>query len=139
MAIAILIANVYRLAIVSWTILLVGLFMPFAFGMYWRAANKSGAIAAFWGGFISWLIGSMYVYPTTSENNMVEGVVEFEDAVWDAVVISSTPAVIVSLVMLVVVSLLTRHRDPPMSLTDVDGRPLPLENRLGVLLPRDLL
>ncbi len=137
--IGILIANVYRLATVSWAILLVGLFMPFAFGMYWRWANKSGAIAAFLGGFASWLAGMFYFFPTTRAVNTSEGVLSLEDAVWDAVYISCTPAVIVSLLLMVAVSLITRHHDLPRTLTDVDGQPLPLENRLGILPPRNLL
>jgi SSS family transporter len=137
-AIAILIANVYRLATISWAILLVGLFVPFALGMYWRSANDKGAIAGFVGGFASWLAGMVYFYPTAMAANTVDQVLEIEGAVWDAVYISCTPAVLVSLVLMLAVSLLTGRRNPPIQLTDVDGNPLPLDKRLGTLAPRDL-
>jgi hypothetical protein len=34
---------------------------------------------------------------------------------------------------------LTHRRDLPRPLTDVDGSPLPLTSRLGILPPRDLV
>jgi Na+/proline symporter len=136
--IAVAIANVYRLATISWSILLVGLFVPFALGMYWKLANASGAMAAFLGGFITWLVGTFYVYPTTKVANTIEGELAMEDAVWDAVYISSTPAIFVSLLLMLVVSFITQSRDPAIPLTDADGQPLALEKRLGAVMPRDM-
>jgi Na+/proline symporter len=136
--IAISFANVYRLATISWAILLVGLFVPFALGMYWRSANGSGATAGFIGGFVSWLAGTLYFYPATKAANTIDGVLEIEDALWDAVYISCTPAVLVSLLLMIAVSLLTGRRNPPIPLTDADGKPLPLDRRLGTMMPRDL-
>jgi SSS family transporter len=132
------IANIYRLATISWSLLLVGLFVPFAFGMYWRKANRSGAVAAFLGGFLAWLAGVVWMYPTTRAHNTLGGEVDFQAALWDAVYIASTPAVLVSLVALVAVSWITGRRDPPLPLTDVDSQPLPLRQRLGVLAPREM-
>lgn len=137
--IAVLIANVYRLATISWAILLVGLFVPFACGMYWPMANRSGAIASFAGGFFTWLVGAFYFFPATRAANTLDGVLSLEDAVWDTVYISCTPAVIVSLLAMFLVSLLTRRSDRPLALTDVDCQPLPLKGRLGILAPRDML
>ena len=88
MGIAAAIATVYRLATISWAILLVGLFVPFAFGMYWKRANRSGALAAFVGGFLTWLGGTFYFYPATKAANTVDGVLALEEAVWDAVYIA---------------------------------------------------
>ncbi|MBM4082233.1 MAG: hypothetical protein FJ278_21190, partial [Planctomycetes bacterium] len=136
--IALAVANIYRLATISWSLLLVGLFAPFAFGMYWRKANRSGAMAAFLGGFLVWLAGVWLVFPTTRAQNTEAGEVDFQSATWDAVYIASTPAVLVSVMALVVVSLLTQRRDPPASLTDVDGQPLPLRDRLGFLRPKGI-
>ena len=139
LAIALAVANIYRLATISWSVLLVGLFAPFAFGMYWRKANRSGAIAGFVGGFLIWLVGLYYLLPITRLHSTVDGQVDVQTAVWDAVYIASTPAVLVSVVALVVISWVTQRQDPPLPLTDVDGQPLPLERRLGWLPPRDLL
>jgi SSS family solute:Na+ symporter len=137
--IAVAISNIYRLATISWSLLLVGLFVPFACGMYWRKANRSGAIAGFLGGFIAWLAGVFYLLPTTRAQNTLGEKVDLQNAVWDAVYIASTPAVLVSLVALVAVSLLTQRWDAPMPLTDVDGHRLPLRRRLGILPPQDIL
>jgi SSS family transporter len=67
--------------------------------------------------------------------NTTDGVLNYEDAVWDAVYISSTPALAVSILLMVVVSLATQRTDAPRPLTDVDGNPLPLSKRLGLLSP----
>ncbi len=137
--IALAISNIYRLATISWSLILVGLFVPFAFGMYWSKANRSGAVAAFFSGFVVWLIGVFRLLPTTRLHNTIDGAVDFQDSLWDAVYIASTPAVLTSLCALVIVSLLTQRWDPPSRLTDVDGDPLPLRKRLGILPPKDLL
>ena len=126
-------ATIYDLAMVAWSLLLVGLFAPFALGMYWKKANRSGAIASFLSGFATWAVLIIYYFPEALEMNAGDAGVAF----WDAVYIGSTPAFVVSLVAMVVVSLLTGKRDAPRPLTDVDGNPLPLANRLGNLWMRD--
>jgi len=136
--IAISISNIYRLATISWSLLLVGLFVPFACGMYWRRANRCGAIAAFLAGFVTWLVGVFSLLSTTRIQNTVDGELDVQTAIWDAVFIASTPAVVASLLAMVAVSLLTQRRDAPMPLTDVDGQPLPLRRRLGILPPKEL-
>jgi SSS family transporter len=131
--IALLAGTIYRLAMVAWSLLLVGLFAPFAFGMYWKKANRSGAIAAFLAGFASWIALIMYYYPSILEG--CGG--DVECGMWDAIYVASTPAFIISLVTIVVVSLLTQKRDAPRPLTDVDGNPLALTKRLGTMWMRD--
>jgi Na+/proline symporter len=133
------ISNIYRLATISWSLILVGLFVPFAFGMYWRKANRSGAVAAFLGGFLAWLAGVFWLLPTTRAHNTLGGEVDFQAALWDAVYNASTPAELVSVGAMIAVSWITHRRDPPRPLTDVDGQPLPLRQRLGFLTPRDML
>lgn len=134
-AIALLAGTIYKLAMVAWSLLLVGLFAPYAFGMYWQKANRSGAIAAFLGGFLAWLIGILAYYPQTIE--ACAG--DFECGLWDAIYISSTPAFLASVVLLVVVSLLTARRDPPRPIQDVDGKFMSPKNRLGILPLKDAL
>lgn len=133
--IALLAGTIYKLAMVAWSILLVGLFAPFAFGMYWKKANRSGAIAGFLGGFIAWIILLLYFLPTTME--ACAG--DFECGFWDAVYISSTPAFLASVILVVVISLLTQKADAPIPLTDVDGNPLVMKKRLGILPLKDAL
>jgi len=132
--IALVIGETYRLALMAWSVLLVGMFVPFAFGMYWQSANRSGALSAIVGGILTWIGAVCYYFPHTRAKHMTpEGVYEFADAAWDAVYIGSPPALVVSLVLMVVVSLATKKFDPPLPLTDADGNPLPLRKRLGFL------
>ncbi|MDD5468434.1 MAG: sodium:solute symporter family protein [Anaerolineales bacterium] len=133
--IALIAGTIYRLAMVAWSILLVGLFAPFAFGMYWKRANRSGAVAAFLGGLISWIFLVIYYFSTTIE--ACAG--DFECGFWDAVYIGSTPAFVISVVLMIVVSLLTQKQDAPRQLTDVDGKPLAMTRRLGILPLKDAL
>jgi len=132
-SVALLAGTIYRLAMVAWSLLLVGLFAPFAFGMYWKKANRSGAIAAFLAGFASWIAIIVYYYPSTLE--ACAG--DVECGLWDAIYVASTPAFIISLLTIIVVSLLTQKRDAPRPLTDVDGNPLALTKRLGAMWLRD--
>ena len=101
--IALLAGTIYKLAMVAWSLLLVGFFAPFAFGMFWKKANRSGAIAAFVGGFAAWVIGILAYYPQTIE--ACAG--DFECGLWDAIYISFHSGLPASVVLLVVVSLLT--------------------------------
>ncbi|MBN1149035.1 MAG: sodium:solute symporter family protein [Anaerolineales bacterium] len=133
--IALVAGTIYRLAMVAWSILLVGLFAPYAFGMYWKKTNRSGAVAAFLGGFISWIALVLYYYPTALE--ACAG--DFECGFWDAVYIGSTPAFLISVALVIVVSLLTQKRDAPMPVTDIDGNPLHMKNRLGLLPLKEAL
>lgn len=136
--IALVIGETYRLALMAWSVLLVGMFVPFAFGMYWRAANRSGAISSIIGGILTWIIAVYLYYPHTAEQNTFDGVLSFDDAIWDAVYIGSPPALVVSLVLMIVISLLTKQIDPPLPLTDADGNPLPLKDRLGFLSIKEI-
>jgi len=64
LAIALWAQTIYELSVVAWTLLLVGVFTPFAFGMYWKKANASGANAAFIGGFIVWILATIFFFNT---------------------------------------------------------------------------
>ncbi|MEW6545503.1 MAG: sodium:solute symporter family protein [Bacillota bacterium] len=127
--------TIYRLMVIAWTVILVGLFAPYAAAYFWKKANRSGALAALLGGFASWLAFIFYYLPTTMEANtgvIEEGVVYMDWAIWDAVYLASVPGFVISVVLLVVVSLLTQRADPPRLLTDIDGNPLPLRDWLGI-------
>lgn len=127
--------TIYELSVFAWTVILVGIFAPFALGMYWKKANQAGALAGFVGGWGSWLIFLAMLYPITLEVNA--GDVEL--AVWDATYIGSVPAFFVSLILVVGVSLATQKVSKPRQLMDVDGRFMSFSGRLGILPLRDAL
>ncbi|GAB4481637.1 MAG: sodium:solute symporter family protein [Anaerolineae bacterium] len=125
--IALFAATIYKLAIFAWTVLLVGQAAPFILGFYWKKANHSGALAGFGAGFISWLVALALYYPHT-----LAAVGDPEIALWDAAYISSVPAFLICVVVIVAVSWLTQQTDPPKVLTDVDGQPLDMRHPLGL-------
>jgi solute:Na+ symporter, SSS family len=125
--------TIYRLSVFAWTVILVGIFAPFALGMYWKKTNQTGALAGFAGGFITWIIALILLLPEALIMN--DG--DMSVAQWDAAYIGSVPAFLVSVVLVVAVSLLTQKSDVPKTLTDVDGRPLAMRGRLGWLSVKD--
>ena len=127
--------TIYKLSVFAWTVILVGIFAPFALGMYWKKANQTGALAGFIGGFTTWIVALIILLPSALEIN--EG--DMDIAQWDAAYMGSVPAFLVSLVLVVVVSYATQKRDVPKELTDVDGNPLALKKRLGWLPLKDAL
>jgi len=121
--IAVSAAVIYELGVVAWTLLLVGLFVPFAFGMYWKKANSYGAVAAVLGGWISWAFLTWMAYNVGigGDSTMIVCAGDTDCAFWDAVYIASLPAFLISIFLMVVVSLTTQKRNVPRPITDVDG------------------
>ncbi len=146
---------IYELGVVAWTLLLVGLFVPFAFGMYWKKANQWGGIAAVAGGWVSWAILTWVTYQFGLFGEQSTGLVcsggdlsllvifseEWWCGFWDAVYIASFPAFFLSLLFMVVVSLATQKQDAPKPITDVDGKPLDTNpfHYLGIIPIKDAL
>jgi SSS family transporter len=127
--------TIYKLSVFAWTVILVGIFAPFALGMYWKKANQAGALAGFAGGFITWIIALLILLPSALEVN--EG--DMDIAQWDAAYMGSVPAFLVSLVLVVGVSLATQKADKPKPITDVDGKLMEMKGRLGWLPLKDAL
>lgn len=139
--IALTAATIYRLGVIAWSILLVGLFTPFAFGMYWKKANRYGAIAAFCGGFLAWILLTMAYYNGWFG---LAGTLEAcggdaDCGFWDAVYVASTPAFLVSIVSMIAGSLATQKVEAARPITDVDGQPLDVTLKLGWLPLRHAL
>ncbi len=135
---ALYVETIYRLMVIAWTVLLVGLFAPYAAGYFWKKANRLGAWAALIGGMVAWIAFTYHYLPMTIEANtgiIQEGVVYWDWAIWDAVYLGSLPGFIISIVLLIVVSLATQKIDPPKPLTDIDGKPMEVKNYLGVISP----
>jgi len=141
--IAITAAVIYELGVVAWSILLVGLFVPFAFGMYWKKSNEWGGVAAFLGGFISWAIFIVIAYNSGlgGDSTMVVCAGDTDCAFWDATYIASFPAFFVAIVLMIVVSLATQKQDKPKPITDIDGNPMDTNpfHGLGILPLRDAI
>ena len=81
---------------------LAAIIVPFICGVYWRKANRTGALAGMGAGLATWLI-TMQLWPALPADFMGLGA---------------------SLVVMVVVTLLTQRVDPPRPLADSDGNPV---------------
>jgi len=138
--------TIYELSILAWSLLLVGLFVPFSFGMYWKKANSWGAVAAFLGGFAVWILATIFFFTTGLGGQSTAGVCgytpdlgqyseEWWCGLWDAVYIGSFVAVFASLLLMIVVSLVSQKASPPRTLVDYYGEPLDpsLKLNLGFL------
>lgn len=119
--------TIYMLAVITWSLIMVGLFAPYAAGYFWKRCNQSGAVAALVGGLGFWILAILWLMRhLTLEANLgaVEaGVIQLDWAIWDAVYIGSIPAFAVSVLLMISVSLLTQRKDPPRPLVDIRGRP----------------
>jgi Na+/proline symporter len=142
--------TIYELSVVAWTLLLVGLFTPFALGMYWKKANSAGANTAFIGGFVIWILATIFFFNTGIGGQSTALVCEFTSdmglysdgwwcSFWDAVYIASLVAFFSAIILMVVVSLATQKISPPRKLVDYYGEPLDpsLKLNLGTLPIRD--
>ena len=91
--------------------LLVGVVCPFIAGIWWKKANRTGALSAMAAGFLAWFL-SAWFYPSLAGDVIGFGV---------------------SVITIVIVTLLTQRADPPSPLIDASGEPIDLKGRLGVL------
>jgi SSS family transporter len=150
LSIALWAQTIYELSILAWTLLLVGLFVPFAFGMYWKKANSWGAVSAFVGGFLIWMLATYWFFNTGLGGQSTAAVCGLADdpgiyseawwcALWDAVYIASFVAFFSAALLMVVVSLATQKVSPPRKLVDYYGEPVDpnLKLNLGFLPVRD--
>jgi len=152
--IAISASIIYELGVVAWTLLLVGLFVPFAFGMYWKKANEYGGVAAFLGGFAIWGIltwvafniglggdSTAFVCSGGDLSLLSDRTVSMDCAFWDAVSIASLPAFLSSILLMVAVSLATQKQNAPRPITDVNGRELDTNpfHFIGIMPIKDAL
>ena len=92
-------------------LMLAAVIAPFILGVWWRKANRVGALAAMSAGVVAWIAVS-YGWP---------------DRPGDLV------GFVVSLATMLIVTPLTQEFDPPRRLVDHDGNEVALDDRLGVL------
>jgi Na+/proline symporter len=108
-AIALEFQYIYNLILDANILGMAAIIVPFIFGVWWRKANRTGALSAMGAGLSAWLI-TMAVMPD-----------------WPADFIGLGT----SLLTMLVVTLLTQRSDPPRPLADVDGNPVELPKLLG--------
>lgn len=85
--------------------------VPFVLAVWWKKANRTGALSAMFAGFSAWLI-SRVLAPELPGDLIGLGV---------------------SLLTMLLVSSLTQRIDPPRGVVDIDGSPVELTDRLGIL------
>ena len=108
--------DIYQLMVKSFSILMVGLFVPMTAALYWKKANAPAAIASIVFGVLSWIVLEFYKAITNQQNLPAELI-----------------AAGISLVALIVVTLLTEKKTPSLPATDIDGNIVEYKNRIGVL------
>ncbi len=107
--------DIYDLLIEANALSLTATTVPFLLVVWWRKANRTGALAAMACGFLTWLI-SRSVAPELPADLIGMGV---------------------CLITIIVVSLLTQKYDPPKPARDIDGNVVEFKDRLGTLGFRD--
>ena len=90
---------------------LAAMIVPFILGVWWRKANRTGALSAMAAGIIAWLT-TLYLAPELPADFIGLGA---------------------CLVTMLVVTPLTQRFDPPRELRDGEGNSVDSGNRLGIL------
>ena len=93
------------------SVILVCVTIPFVVGVYWRKANRSGALASMAVGFITWFIAIMFApgFP------------------------GDLLGLLTALIAMLIVTALTQQSDPPEPLRNSDGEEVAMKDRLGTL------
>jgi SSS family solute:Na+ symporter len=102
---------VYNLIMDANSVSLVCVVIPFIVGIWWKRANRTGALASMGVGFITWM-SAMWFAPELAGDML---------------------GMLAALITILVVTPLTQRFDPPKHVLDGDGEEIPLENRLGTL------
>ena len=102
---------VYDLIQDSNSVILVCVTIPFIVGVYWRKANRTGALASMAVGFITWFIAIVFVpgFP------------------------GDLLGLLTALIAMLIVTALTQVSDPPEPLRNSDGEEVEMKDRLGTL------
>ncbi len=90
---------------------LAAIIVPFILGVWWKKANRTGALSAMGAGLTAWLL-TLFLAPDLPADFVGLGV---------------------SLLTMLVVTPLTQKTDPPRTLVDSDGSPVEMIDRLGTL------
>jgi solute:Na+ symporter, SSS family len=102
---------VYNLILDANSVILVCVTVPFIVGVWWKRANRSGALASMAVGFVTWLLAIMYAPELPGD----------------------LLGLLLGLVTILIVTPLTQKLDPPTTLCDSDGNEVEFKDRLGTL------
>jgi len=102
---------VYDLIQDSNSVILVCVTIPFIVGVWWRKANRTGALASMAVGFLTWLV-AIVVAPGFPGDLL---------------------GLLTGLVAMLIVTALTQKSDPPQPLRNSDGEEVEMKDRLGTL------
>jgi SSS family transporter len=102
---------VYDLILDSNSVILVCITVPFIAAVWWKHANRSGALAGMAAGFITW--GGSLIYAPNLPDDLL--------------------GLLACLIAMLVVTPLTQKFDPPRPIRDSDGNAVEMKDRLGVL------
>ncbi len=111
LAIALWAGTVYELMLDAFSLELVAMVVPLIAAVWWPKANKTGALASLYSGATCWVLALVWLPEAAADVLGMAG----------------------GIVALVTVSLLTQESDPPRQLTDAEGNPVRLTNRLGLI------
>lgn len=89
-------------------LMLSAVIVPFILGVWWKKANRAGALCAMFSGIVAWIVTSIH-YPGLPGDLIGLGV---------------------SLAAMLVAVPLTQKLDPPRGLVDKDGKPVELTHRI---------
>ncbi len=102
---------VFDLMLDANSVLLVCVTVPFIAGVWWKRANRTGALVSMAMGFMTWFITSQIA--TEFPGDLL--------------------GLLVALLTILIVTPVTQKFDPPRPLLDSDGNEVELKNRLGTL------
>jgi len=102
---------VYDLIMDSNSVILVCVTIPFIVGVYWRKANRTGALVSMAVGFLTWFVAILFApgFP------------------------GDLLGLLTGLVAMLVATALTQKSDPPEPLRNSDGEEVEMKDRLGTL------
>jgi Na+/proline symporter len=102
---------VYDLIMDSNSVILVCVTIPFIVGVYWRKANRTGALVSMAVGFLTWLIAILFApgFP------------------------GDLLGLLTGFVAMLIATALTQKSDPPEPLRNSDGEEVEMKDRLGTL------
>lgn len=93
------------------SVLLAAVIAPFILGIWWKKANRTGALVAMGVGFLTWL-GSMLFVPNLAGDML---------------------GLIACMITMLIVATFTQKSSPPEPLRNSDGEEVEMKDRLGVL------
>jgi SSS family transporter len=93
------------------SLMLVSVAVPFIAGVWWKKANRTGALAAMAVGFLVWVL-SEWLYPELAGDVL---------------------GLLFAFLTIIIITPLSQTFDPPKPLIDADGKPIDLKGRLGIL------